>query len=434
VKLSKYQKQMADGAHGVAKQRAMQRLIKFGEAVDAEEMVHVNSAHILGPDFIMGKIPKYDYGTGPIYREFAALNAKVTVLTTTDPCAMQTDRFSETGLPWNYRNAPLPVECRDGIIEGSRLLDTMGIINCSSCIPYLSLNIPKFNEYHACCESNASCYANSMCGAKTNRESSITSFYAAITGVLPKYGLLCEENRKGQMLFTLKDRVKQNLKFISDWNALGAFIGTTAYDRIPVIANLPKMISIEQAKALSATASPALHFPKMNMIGISPDSPSIEAAFGGKIPKGVEKIEVTPKHVSDIYESLNSAENDDVDIVVTGCPFLTFNEIREIARKLSGKKIHENVAFWLQTDIPTYLTARFFGFVDVIEKAGAKIYHDTCMGNGPADKWGKVNIATDSFKNIKLFAGRGQRFLFGGLDDLIAAGISGKFVSTRRID
>jgi hypothetical protein len=53
------------------------------------------------------------------------------------------------------------------------------------------------------------------------------------------------------------------------------------------------------------------------------------------------------------------------------------------------------------------------------------------MGNGPADKWGKVNIATDSFKNIKLFSGRGQRFMFGTLDELIQAGISGKFISDR---
>jgi hypothetical protein len=120
-----------------------------------------------------------------------------------------------------------------------------------------------------------------------------------------------------------------------------------------------------------------------------------------------------------------------VDIVAIGCPFLNLNEIREIASKLSGKKMSSNVAFWLQTDISTYLMAEFLGLTHVIEKAGAKIYHDTCMGNGPADKWGKVNIATNSFKNIKLFAGRGQTFLFGTLEDLVNAGVSGKFVSTR---
>jgi predicted aconitase len=169
----------------------------------------------------------------------------------------------------------------------------------------------------------------------------------------------------------------------------------------------------------------------LNLVGISPDSPTVEAAFGGKIPKGVEKIRVTLKDLQSIYEMLNTAEDSDVDIVVTGCPFLNLNEIRGIATKLSGKKIVSSVAFWLQTDIHTYLMAKFLGLTEIIERAGAKIYHDTCMGNGPADKWGKVNIATDSFKNIKLFGGRGQRFIFGTLDELIQASISGKFISER---
>jgi hypothetical protein len=286
-------------------------------------------------------------------------------------------------------------------------------------------------DYHAWCESNAACYANSICGAKTNRENSITAFYAAVAGVHPKHGLMCDENRKGGILFELDDEVRRNLRDISDWNALGGFIGLKAYDKIPVVMNLPKKISIEEAKALSATASPALHHPKLNLVGISPDSPTVEAAFGGRIPKGVQRIRIGIKDLQTIYEMLNTAEDNDVDIVAIGCPFLNLNEIREIATKLSGKKMSSNVAFWLQTDISTYLMAEFLGMTHAIEKSGAKIYHDTCMGNGPADQWGKVNIATNSFKNIKLFAGRGQKFLFGTLEDLIQAGVSGKFISTR---
>jgi predicted aconitase len=430
MRLSRYEEEMLHGKYGEAKQKAMERLVKFGEAVGAKEMVPIVSAHIFAPDSTMGKIPKYDYGTGPIYKEFAELGAEVSVLTTTDPCFMQTDKFTESGYPWNFKSVRLPVECRDGMLEGSQLLNRMGIINTFSCIPYLNLNIPKFSDYYAWCESNAACYANSICGAKTNRENSITAFYAAIAGVHPKHGLMCDENRKGGILFEIDKKLRENLKAISDWNALGAFIGMKAYDKIPVVTNLQK-ISIEQAKALSATASPALHYPKLNLVGISPDSPTVEAAFGGKIPKGVEKIRVTLKDLQSIYEMLNTAEDSDVDIVVTGCPFLNLNEIRGIATKLSGKKIVSSVAFWLQTDIHTYLMAKFLGLTEIIERAGAKIYHDTCMGNGPADKWGKVNIATDSFKNIKLFGGRGQRFIFGTLDELIQASISGKFISER---
>lgn len=431
MKLSEKEQEMLAGKYGEAKQKAMEKLLEFGDAVEAEEMVPIASAHIFAGDASMGRIPKYDYGTGPILRDFAALNAKVSVLTTTDPCFMQTDRYSEPGFPWNYRGVQFPVECRDGMIEGRRMLEGMGILNTFSCIPYTNLNIPKFGECHAICESNAACYANSFIGARTNRQNTITAFYAAITGVHPKHGLLCEENRKGGIWFELDDSVRNQLKFLSDWNALGGVIGMKAYDKIPVVTNLPDRISIEEAKALSATASPALHHPKMNLVGISPDSPTVEAAFGGRIPKEVEKISITLKYLKSIYEMLNTAPDNHVDIIAIGCPFLSLHEIREIANRISGKKISSNVAFWLQTDIPTYLTARYLGLIDIIEKSGAKIYHDTCMGNGPADQWGKVHIATNSFKNIKLFAGRGQEFLFGSLDDLVEAGISGKFVATR---
>lgn len=430
MKLSKYELEMLEGKHGEAKREAIERLIKFGEAVGAEEMVPIVSAHIFAPDATMGRIPKYDYGTAPIYREFAELGAEVSVLTTTDPCFMQIDKFSEEGYPWNFRGVQLPRDCRDGMIEGADLLGKMGIINTFSCIPYLNLNIPKYGDYYAWCEGNAACYANTICGSKTNRENSITAFYAAIAGVHPRHGLMCDENRRGQILCELHQRVLENLRTIADWNALGAFLGMKAYDKIPVVTGLSR-ISIEQAKALSATASPALNFPKLNLVGISPDSPTIEAAFGGAIPRGVEKVEITVRDIQAIYETLNNAEDDDVDIVVTGCPFLNLNEVRDVAMKLSGKKISGNVAFWVQTDIHTYLMADLLGLTAMIEKAGAKIYHDTCMGNGPAEKWGKVNIGTDSFKNIKLFGGRGQKFMFGTLDDLISAGVSGKFEPTR---
>ena len=108
MKLSKHETEMREGKHGEAKRRAIERLIKFGEAVGAEEMIPIVGAHIFAPDATMGRIPKHDYGTGPIYREFAALDAEVSVLTTTDPCFMQTDKFSEEGYPWNFRGAQLP--------------------------------------------------------------------------------------------------------------------------------------------------------------------------------------------------------------------------------------------------------------------------------------------------------------------------------------
>ncbi len=372
---------MLEGKDGIAKQRAIEKLAEFGEAVGAEVMVPIVSAHIFPPERLTKAFreesPEFIFGCGPIYDEFAALDAKVSVLTTTEPGFIQLDGYKKEGYPWSYRDGHVPPEVRKGIGRGCKTLDGMGVINSFSCVPYLNFSIPKFGEYHAWCESNAACFANSIVGAKTNRETTTTAFYSAIAGVHPKYGVMCDRHRKGQILFELEDEVRAGLKFISDWMALGGLIGMRSYDKVPVVDNLPRTITNEQAKAICSCASPALNYPMMNLVGISPEAPSVEAACGGKIPSGIEKLKVGIRDIRSIYETLCTAEDDDVDIVTLGCPFLTIHEIREIAGRLSGRRISGNVAFWIQTDFPTYLVAKKMNLVSTIEKAGGKIYHST---------------------------------------------------------
>ncbi|MBC8421201.1 MAG: DUF521 domain-containing protein [Desulfobacterales bacterium] len=82
--------------------------------------------------------------------------------------------------------------------------------------------------------------------------------------------------------------------------------------------------------------------------------------------------------------------------------------------------------------MPTYYMVCHHGEAQAIEKAGGKIYHSTCFGLLPLRDWGKdLNIATNSFKGIKLFGGQGQGWHFGAMPDLIDATITGTFRSTR---
>lgn len=170
MKLSRQEQYVLEGKHGKAKQKAMERLVEFGNAVEAEIMVPIVSAHIFPPELLSKlfkeEAPEFVFGSGPIYEEMAALDARVSVLTTTEPGFMQIDKYSKAGYPWNYKDVNTPAEVRDGIIKGCKLLDKMGVINSFSCIPYLNFSIPKLGEYHAWCESNAACFANSIYGAK----------------------------------------------------------------------------------------------------------------------------------------------------------------------------------------------------------------------------------------------------------------------------
>lgn len=97
-----------------------------------------------------------------------------------------------------------------------------------------------------------------------------------------------------------------------------------------------------------------------------------------------------------------------------GCPHLTFETVREIARLIKGKKVKEGVHFWLQTDTASYYLAHHYGDAKAIEDAGGKIFHQTCMGMNPMRYYPKgLAIATNSFKYVKLGGGFGCKWIFG---------------------
>ncbi len=79
------------------------------------------------------------------------------------------------------------------------------------CTPYLQQNVPAYGEVIAFSESSATPYVNSVIGARTNREGANSALCAAITGMVPEYGLLFDENRKAEILVDVQADVKTDL-------------------------------------------------------------------------------------------------------------------------------------------------------------------------------------------------------------------------------
>ncbi|RJX28377.1 MAG: DUF521 domain-containing protein [Desulfarculus sp.] len=439
MKLTRHEQEMLAGKQGEAKRVAMEKLVDFGVAVGAEEMATLSNVHY-GTCLIMPRstpgYSKYELGQSSIMREFIEMGAKVTddpnCICSTDPLFLQLDKYEEEGYPWNHKHYKMPRVIYEAVVKGYEECKKMGMVLPQSCTPHFNTVIPKKDEYVVSVESSYAAYINSILGARANRENTVTLIYAAFTGVHPKYGTMLDENRRAQMVFELTDEVRDNLVYSADWAALGAAVAMKANNRVPAILNLPKPMSNEGAKLLTGCASPGMNDPMLHFIGISPESPTLAAAFGGKVPKDVERITVTLSDLKQIYQALCSAKSDKVDIVHVGCPHLTYYEIRQIAKLIEGRKVSDNVYFWVQTDTPTYYMAHHHGEAQVIEKAGGKIYHSTCFGLLPIRDWGNdLNIATNSFKGVKLFGGQGQGWMFGAMPDLINAAVTGKFASTR---
>jgi predicted aconitase len=463
MKLTQHQQDMLDGKHGETKQYCMDKLVDFGEAVNAPEMVDLvlvlNGCPIYSKDrrnpATAEKLNAYDLGHSPLYDPiFAMEDAHVAdetgIQCGNDPYMVQLDKVEEKGYPWNFEipgkgSFKLDEEMVTDYKAGHAKLVEHGWLNWLSCNPYFNTCIPKMGEYAASSESSAACYINTVLGARTNRESPVNTIYAAYTGCLPKYGTHLDENRAAKCIVELEDEVRDNIKGMADWGALGACIAAKAENRIMAVLNLPSKMSPGATKNLISCASPGMNDPILHLMGITPESPTLEAAFKGNMPKNPERYKVTMDDLIEMYRYLNNLapapgpeRAKPVDIVIVGCPHATFDEVREVARLVKGKKVKEGVQLWVQTDTPTYFMAQHYGDTQAIEDAGGKIYHQTCMLMTPFRKYPEnLTIATSSFKYTKLGAGfgaEGTNWIYANPEAIINAAVTGTFTPTARWD
>ncbi len=247
----------------------------------------------------------------------------------------------------------------------------MGIITTCSCTPYLIGNTPHFGQHLAWAESSAVCYANSVIGARTNREGGPSALASAITGKTPNYGYHLDKNRHGEVLVNVIAPVNGTDEF----SVLGKIIGDKLGElgkKIPYIKGISNA-TIEELKSFCASVATYGGTALFHMEGITPEY--------NKYPQPCDIV-------FEIYqEDLNKARleliDDDieVDFVSIGCPHASIHEIAKIANLLKGKKVKKE--FWITTARPTKRIADDAGYSKIIEDAGAKFAADTCCVVAP---------------------------------------------------
>ena len=106
--------------------------------------------------------------------------------------------------------------------------------------------------------------------------------------------------------------------------------------------------------------------------GMTPEAPTLEAAFQGKKPK--ETIVITRSDLKRVYDMMNYGSSRDIDFVYLGCPHYTIEEIKKAANLLLGKKCSPNTTLWIMTNPPTYKMADMAGYRKTIEDAGGLLF------------------------------------------------------------
>jgi len=402
---------MLEGKLGYPAQKAMEILVGLGECYDAERMIPVTSVHLTGSSLTgAGKA-----GTDFI-REMAEKGGKFVVLTHTNPLSIDPCSWKEIGMSPEY------------VQEQQKLTDAfsrMGAFLCNTCTPYQIGHVPLFGGHIAWGESSALTFANSVLGARTNREGGASGLAAALTGRTPAYGLHMDQNRYGN----LEIAVTTELNALHDYGTLGYFAGKIAQDRIPVLTGLKGSLGWDELKFIGASVATSGSVSLFHVIGVTPEAQTKETAFGPNNRKKLETFEFGRRELAETESSISKAEGREIDFVVTGCPFVSIREFKKISGLLAGKRIKSGLEFWILSCQLMKTYAGKMGYLNPIEESGAKVICEVCPSSLPREflkRRGHKTAATNSAKMAYYMAGS-QNILshYGSLERCVDAAIHG---------
>ena len=344
--LDKDDEQILAGGQGETKQKMLELLVALGKVFGAERLVPIKSAQVSGASYkTIGK-----YGL----EWLNSLDARAVVPAVLNPIGMPRTRWQEMGVDAAF------AKNQEAVVAAYARL---GIALECTCTPYY-LRETSYGDHLAWSESSAVSYANSVIGARTNREGGPGALAAALVGKTPCYGLHLAANRKPQVIVRVQADTRDWT--IADYGALGYHAGKQVGNRIPFFSGINP--ARDQLKALGAAMAATGAVALYHVEGVTPEAVKVPFDLGS-----LETIAVESDDVRRLFRELP------IDAVALGCPHCSPEELENLARLLAGKRVKKPLYVFASQGV---INANRQS-VDTIEKSGAKVYADTCMVVSP---------------------------------------------------
>jgi predicted aconitase len=422
MRLTDEEKAMRDGRDGGATAKAMDLLIRYGEALGAEALVETRN--------VCGTVT----ATTPFLRDFALQKGGLDAvfsefnLDSADVVATPKVKAFSSHLQLGFDpHHPKEMGVSEEIVQFYKKSEAaaarMGVQILNTCTPYQVGNVPTRGEHLAWMESSAVVYANSALGARTNTEGRESTSCAMLTCRIPDWGFHRDEGRRG----TLGVQLDMPVESVEDWGLFGYWMGDWVQERVPVIAGVGQVPNLPKLKHFGAAASSSGGVEMYHLVGVTPEASTMEQAYGGNRPTELRHYGARERAAT--LERINANGQDrQVDYVMLGCPHYTIEQIWEAAQLLEGRKIHENSALWIFTPRAIKEIATRNGYTQIIKAAGGKIMTDSCSAMSRAVPPGTKVVALDSAKQAHyLPAILGLQAWFGTTAQCIDAACTGQW-------
>lgn len=415
------EKAMLDGDAGPAKQKAMELLVRYGNALGAERFVNTtNVAGVPGSSTLfLHKYFEEHAGNGSFEAVFSLYDLDAAEVMAV-PGAIGNCCHLQGGMDLNHwSELGVSREAMEHQREDEAALARHGVRIMKTCTPYLAGNLPVQGEHCAWMESSAVVYCNSVIGARTNTEGRESTSAAMLTGKIPDWGFHRDECRYATHLVEVEAPVAS----VMDWGMLGYFVGELVGEEIPVLTGSIYEADPLRHKHFGASAASSGGIEMYHIVGVTPEAGTLDLALGGRKPQAA--IRYGSNERRRVYETLNANGRDrSIDYIMLGCPHASIEQFREVARLLGGKKIKTHL--WIFTSRAVKSIADLSGFTKTIEDAGGLVMTDTCSSIARAVPKGAKVAALDSAKQVHyLPAMTGIQAWFGTTEDCINAALTG---------
>ena len=235
MELTKTQQEMLDGKQGEVMAKVAKTLVMYGEAFNAEKMVEVSSDynHLVT-----------SFGLGVLDPVYELMNTLI------DAGVMSKQKFTADPRPLDPN---VPANFIQNLIFKKFMynkqafyedqLQKLGLLDkdgfTCTCYMHEVGNTPKMGDVLSWSESSAVVYANSVLGARCNRNSGILDLMGSVAGFVPYFGLLTDEGRKAKWVIKINTTKKPEAQL------LGSAIGMKVMEDVPYVIGLDKYLGDE---------------------------------------------------------------------------------------------------------------------------------------------------------------------------------------------